>query len=334
MGNGDNSIKGNILEVAPEWADDVRRSMDWIDQWYAKRKNYKQEEGLGLVSLADMYNVKSKLAHAWVCANQGGAECIKQALQRGDLSLWAPEVILADYGLTPDGQVFDDTLFHKKFVLQDLTAGRFFPIFNVPVVMINTDLIHQKQAEGIPVYIEDTLIHELTHGLERFVDERAIDKIIDQVDYYLNSGTEVYARLNVVRAHFQLDPTKAVTLNDVKAMRQQLEEQRKAYLDKRVELDPKKSFKEGKLDAAVFDRLPKILVVEKILSRYSDDELLMLFNETAMRRELDDLDQEHALALNHNADKSRDIKGGLGVSRKDNLSQVNRPVHSGTTRHC
>ena len=232
MGNGDNSIKGNILEVVPEWADDVRRSMDWIDQWYAKRKNYKQEEGLGLVSRADMYNVKSKLAHAWVCANQGGAECIKQALERGDLSLWAPEVILADYGLTPDGQVFDDTLFHKKFVLQDLTAGRFYPIFNVPVVMINTDLIHQKQAEGIPVYIEDTLIHELTHGLERFVDERTIDKIIDQVDYYLDSGTEVYARLNVVRAHFQLDPTKAVTLNDVKAMRQQLEEQRKAYLDK------------------------------------------------------------------------------------------------------
>ena len=144
----------------------------------------------------------------------------------------------------------------------------------------------------------------------------------------------MYARLNVVRAHFQLDPTKAVTLNDVKAMRQQLEEQRKAYLDKRVELDPKKSFKEGKLDAAVFDRLPKILVVEKILSRYSDDELLMLFNETAMRRELDDLDQEHTLALNHNADKSRDIKSGLGVSRKDNLSQVNRPVHSGTTLRC
>lgn len=334
MGEVDKSIKGNFCEVAPEWVGEVHRSMDWINQWYAQRMNYQHEEGLGLVGRADMYNIKSKLAKTWVCANQGGADCIKQALQRGELSLWASEDVLAKYGLTPDGQVFDDVLFNERFVLQDLTAGRSYPIFDVPVVMINTDLIHQEQAEGLPVYVGDTLIHELTHGLERSVDERMINQFIDPVDSYLDSGTEVYARLNVVRAHFQLDPTKVITLDAIKAMRQQMEEQRKAFLDKRGELDPEKSFKEGKLDASVFNRLPKVLVVEKILSRYSDEELLMLFNETALHRNPEELDREHALALDQNAEKRLDMKGGLGITQKEYLAQENKHMQSGSIRRC
>ncbi len=332
--NRDNTIKGNFCEVAPEWAGDLHRSMEWLSHWYSQRTNYKLGEGLGIVGKVDVYNVKAKLSKTWVCANKGGAACIRQALQQGELSTLASEEELADYGLSPDGQVVDESQFNKLFVLSDEVAGRFIPIFDVPVVIINTDLIHQKQAEGLPIYAGDTLIHELTHGLERTADERIAEKMINQKDAYLDAGDEVYARLNEVRAHYQLDPTKAVTLDDIQSMRQRMQVEKQAFLNKRSELDRDKAHMKGALVPELFNALPKILVVDKVLSRYSDEELLKLFNETAMLPTRDMLDEEHALALDQEPERGLDRQMQLEATQREGMTQGLRATQNVSPRRC
>lgn len=332
MGNGDNSIKGNILEVVPEWADEVRCSMDWIRQWYTGRMNYRLDGGLGLVERDDVYVTNYKISQTWVCANQGGADCIKKALQLGELSLWASDDALASYGLSKDGHVVNEALFNDRFTLKDGTFGCYYRLFDAPVVIINTELIRQGQAEGLPFYLQDTLIHELTHGLERTEDEKVAGALVRMEDSYLDTGAEVYARLNEIRAYLKLDPAKAVTLDEIARMRQFVSMKRQSYQLKLLELDKDKSYKQGKLDPSIFNKLPQFPLIDRMLSRYTDEELMMLFNETAMRRDLDDLDQEHTLALDQNAEKCLDTKLGLNIARKESIAQINRPIQNGSIR--
>lgn len=213
-------------------------------------------------------------------------------------------------------------------------AGRFIPIFDVSVVIINTDLIHLKQAEGLPIYAGDTLIHELTHGLERTADERIAEKMINQKDAYLDAGDEVYARLNEVRAHYQLDPTKAVTLDDIQSMRQRMQVEKQAFLNKRSELDRDKAHMKGALVPELFNALPKILVVDKVLSRYSDEELLKLFNETAMLPTRDMLDEEHALALDQEPERGLDRQMQLEATQREGMTQGLRATQNVSPRRC
>ena len=328
------AIKGNFCEVAPEWKEKLLRSMEWIQRWYAGRMDYRSAEGLGIVSRADVYRAKDRLQKAWICANKGGAACIREALLRGELSLRASEEELAAYGLSPDGQVVDEAAFNKMFVLGEHVMGRCYPIFNAAVVFINTELFHQKQAEGLPMFVQDTLIHELTHGLERSFDERYAGRLVKEEDPYLDSGAEVYARLNEVRAHFQLDPSQAVTLETIQEMRRRTQLEKSAFKAKLAEVDRDKSAQRGALDPALFDRLPKVLVVDKVLSRYSDEELLMLLNETAMTNDPGELDREHAMALGQDAATQPDKGLGLVASREAHLSMADRPIRNGASRSC
>ena len=332
MENGNQEIRGNFCEVEPEWKEKVHRSIAWVRDWYTERAKYKQKEGFSLVGKADILRVNLRMAKTWVCANQGGAECIKEALRQGELSVMASNDKLAACGLSPKGKIVDEALFDKVFTLGDDTMGSYYPIFNAPVVIINTRLFHQRQAEGYPVFVEDTLIHELTHGLERTVDERTAGAMVNQVDSYLDSGAEIYARLNEVRAHYRIDPTKMVTLDDITKMRQTAKEQIEAYNKALSELDKDKTHEKGSLDSTLFKELPKIIVIDKVLSRYSDDELIILFNETSMIRKPDDLNREHALAMDQDAGKRPDKRLGFGSSVKESLSRENQLSRTGYLR--
>lgn len=176
---------------------------------------------------------------------------------------------LAAFSLSPEGKIVDEALFDKEFTLTDNIMGRYYPMFNAPVVIINTELFHQRQAEGLPVFVGDTLIHELTHGLERTVDERIAGEMVKQVDSYLDSGVEIYARLNEVRAHYNIYPTRMVTLEDITNMRQTAKEEKEAYMKALSELDTDRKYQKGSLDTTLFKELPKILVVDKVLSHAS-----------------------------------------------------------------
>ena len=327
-----NDIKGNFCEVAPEWAADVRWSMDWLRIWYAQRMHYRQHEGIGLVNLSDVYVISSKLERTWVCANQGGAACIQQALQRGELSVLADDESLAAHGLSPDGRVVDEALFNESFTLDDDISGCYYALFDAPVVLINTEALKHNQAEGLPLYVKDTLIHELTHGLELGRDEQVAAHIVKQEDEYLDAGEEVYARLNQVRAHFELKPFEQVSLEDIKSMRESVQKQKWEYMTKLSELDKDRSYKRGELDPEIFKALPKIMIFDRVLSRYSDEQLQRLFNETARVPEREGLDEEHALALDREPAKGNDAQLGLGFAPRVVLDQGLGAARGGSVR--
>ena len=112
MSNEENSIKGNIIEVVPEWADVVRRSMECIFQWFAQRTN-----NLPL------------LANSWFFANQWATASVRVVWQRGGLSLLAAGISLAHYGLILGGQVLDETLFYHNLARGNRIVGNSYPFF-------------------------------------------------------------------------------------------------------------------------------------------------------------------------------------------------------------
>lgn len=93
---------------------------------------------------------------------------------------------------------------------------------------------------------DSTLLHEQSHASIATPQENRIDQIItNKVDNYLDSPTEIYSRLNQLRKYYNFDPNK---------------------------LWDKKSIKELKRkNGPTFN----------ILDRYSDEELIRLFNEVA-----------------------------------------------------
>ena len=116
MSNGENSIKGNIFEVVPEWADEVRRSMECIFQWFVPRTNN-----------------QPLLANSLVFANQWATASVRVVWQRGGLSLLAVGISLAHYGLTPGWQVLYETLFYHKIARRNRIVGNSYPLFSVMV---------------------------------------------------------------------------------------------------------------------------------------------------------------------------------------------------------
>ena len=112
MSDEENSIKGNIFEVVPEWADVVRRSMECIFQWFAQRTNN-----------------QPLLANSWVFANQWATASVRVVWQRGGLSLLAAGISLAHHGLTPGGQVLDETLFYHNLARRNRIVGNSYPFF-------------------------------------------------------------------------------------------------------------------------------------------------------------------------------------------------------------
>lgn len=93
---------------------------------------------------------------------------------------------------------------------------------------------------------DSTLLHEQSHASIATPQENRIDQIItNKLDNYLDSPTEIYSRLNQLRKYYNFDPNK---------------------------LWDKKSIRELKRkNGPTFN----------ILDRYSDEELIRLFNEVA-----------------------------------------------------
>ena len=93
---------------------------------------------------------------------------------------------------------------------------------------------------------DSTLLHEQSHASIATPQENRIDQIItNKVDNYLDSPTEIYSRLNQLRKYYNFDPNKLWDKKDIRELKRK--------------------------NGPTFD----------ILDRYSDEELIRLFNEVA-----------------------------------------------------
>ena len=93
---------------------------------------------------------------------------------------------------------------------------------------------------------DSTLLHEQSHASIATPQENRIDQIItNKLDNYLDSPTEIYSRLNQLRKYYNFDPNKLWDKKDIKELKRK--------------------------NGPTFD----------ILDRYSDEELIRLFNEVA-----------------------------------------------------
>lgn len=93
---------------------------------------------------------------------------------------------------------------------------------------------------------DSTLLHEQSHASIATPQENRIDQIItNKLDNYLDSPTEIYSRLNQLRKYYNFDPNKLWDKKDIRELKRK--------------------------NGPTFD----------ILDRYSDEELIRLFNEVA-----------------------------------------------------
>lgn len=290
------TIQGNLLDVAPEWTSQVQQSMNWIRQWYAGRVDHDYDPLIEASSFdwKDYQAAMQKLDHVWLCAEPGGIAFLEKAMQEGRLRLEAPVSVLEDYGLRSDGTVIDRDRFEAAFALDERTGGVTIPIFQDPVIILHVDQIKQDQQHGMPVYVEDLLVHELTHGLCLHHAEMMAGLGSANQDAYWDSGVEVYARLNELRAHFGLDPTKQITADDVARLRRQYKGEMADFLQHRSELDPSGSYARGGMELKLHDQLPRVFSASDLFNQYTDQELVRLLNSVTQRRPLDDLDREHS----------------------------------------
>lgn len=295
MNPQESTIRGNLLLVAPEWQEQVQQSMNWIRQWYAGRIDYDYDPLIEASSFdqQDYQNVKQRLDHVWLCAEPGGMAYLEKAMQEGRIKLEAPASVLAHYGLRSDGTVVDRERFEGAFRLGENCAGVSFPIFQDPVVLLNASQIKMDQQRGMPLFVENILIHELTHSLSLTHAEKMAGLGSASMDDYWDSGEEVYARLNEFRSHFGLDPAKQLTVEEVAQLRRQHMGEMGRFLEQRKALDPTGRFAKGELQPQVHDRLPRVLSAGDLFAHYTDAELVRLLNAVAFRRPLDDLDREH-----------------------------------------
>lgn len=100
----------------------------------------------------------------------------------------------------------------------------------------------------------DSAVHETAHGLgrgkpqEKVIQNRKIRPVSGTVDPYLDSATEIYSRLQEFRNDRKVDPLKIITKEDIDTW--------------------KKDTKSPDYD---------------LLNRYSDEDLLFLFNDVAQK---------------------------------------------------
>jgi len=301
-------LTGEGVELSEEQKGKVTEGVDWLKSWVSKRyenghfidridsdrsdAEVEADEATGKLKYQETMQ-KLDEVNVCVCKDEAAVfDYIKKGIREGTLHLTS--------GLEPYGG--DANRAAEEYKAETNCGDEFLGVrcFDLvePIVFVTEEAVERGLTASV-------VAHETTHLIELkdsevkadpgkfeegsgfYFETSGGDYLLNEnmeADEYWDSGMEIYARLMQMRKDMKIDPDKAYTVEDVAKLREKSEKDVADYKAK-LGLDPEKKYTGKEIQAAQkahpeAGELPES-VVYKIFSRYTDEQISFLLNETA-----------------------------------------------------
>lgn len=264
-------------------ANEVEKGIDWLQNWYATRKDMKSPDGRPFLTDAEYRNIEHTLKNLKVTLTNDIKTNLRKQIQNGIIKFKSSK---AKYKAIMAADQVD-----RSVGLSVLSSTEPHVFIN-PKELLYSNLHWEESKMGtISGPLSKAVIHEATHAATY---SRRHESVVDQIanadkrnkDPYFDMPSEIYACLNELRYAMGKEPTHIFTLEEVKEFRAKLEHNLEDYR-KEVTSVGRKNFKNEQqlpLQDKAFDH--------HIFSRYTDEQILHLLNDVVIN-ERPDLDEEH-----------------------------------------
>lgn len=250
----------------------INEGVEWVRNWYQKR----HEAGLFLDGAdigADVEEYKTameNLDRLQIVATKDMYGTLEKMILEGKLHL--KDEVIAQFDGDEKQAIAGMLLVNEKKKNDPRyakAAGLSFSYVKEKVLLLNVPLIDKEAQNVYAPSLSSAVAHEVTHTLGLQINEMMTAQLLEngalregiEPDAYLDNPKEVYARVKELCKSLKLDPTKEVTEDDVRKMREACEKRRAEY-EKNGGAVPKD------LDNHLFDR-------------YTDEKVMELINYTA-----------------------------------------------------
>ena len=270
---------------------DIQNAIKWVRSWYDKRYQQKDTKGMPYLTDTEYALIQNRLDDIEVIVSKYPLLTLYQEVIEGRLHLRKS---------LPDGYALTETETKALMDFSKDMIGMYSPLLREPAIFLNPEELlnsnlHWTQNEGNTIHgsLAKSVVHEATHAATSgFLNiDQTISNITGQnnngqsVDYY-DLPVEIYARISELRFMINADPSHVFTIDEIKELRKKAEKDQKLY-SKEIKAIGKKNISD-------LQQLPlngKILD-HQIFTRYTDEQIMHLLNDTACRMSKD-LDEEH-----------------------------------------
>lgn len=278
-------------KLSESQAKDIQRALDWVRSWYEGRYKRKDANGKPYLSGTEYALIQNRLDNLKVIISKYPLLTLYQDVL--DSKLHFHKSLPADYELTEK----------EANALKELSKGMigmYSPLLREPAVFLNPEELldsnlHWVKNEGNTIHgsLAKAAVHEITHAAttgftrqEDAVKHSIKSPSFQQSNEYYDLPVEVYARIAELRYNLNADPSHVFTIEEIRQFRNKAEKDHKQYTKDIKSVGKKKiqTLEQLPLDGKLLDH--------QLFSRYSDEEIMHLLNDTACR-ELQDLDREH-----------------------------------------
>lgn len=301
----------------------ILKAIDWVQQWYTERSKLLRLDGFPYLTENEAQLIQNRFSELKVILSEHPYLELYQEVLAGRLHLRTslPE----SYQLTP-AEVKKLKQASKSMV------GFYSPSLKEPNVFLNpTELLdanlhwEKSQSGTVNGSLSKAAVHEITHAVTAGMrNELVVEGSLSQLtvctrDDYWDHPSEIYARIAELRYNLNVEPGHVFTEQEVRKIRARCEQDLKQYKQEVKEIGKKqiKSLNQLPLDGKLIDH--------QLFIRYSDNEIMHLLNDTALR-DSRELDREHQSGIN--IDKP--VLSQLEVSRLSVEPRLKRNV--GTLR--
>lgn len=265
------------INITPEQTEEIKEGVDWLKNWLTERnkagKFADEEKG-------KFDECMNKLENVTIRISNNHHQQLMEELRAGTLHL--TEEAIETYGKGDEQKAIENfEQYHLESLSGKNIAGQWVQEIAEPTVFVNLNL-----CTDVEHGLSSIVTHETTHllsidksetistanilgdneGLFFEKGDTAYIKENIRKDDYWDSGNEIYARIMQMRTDLGLDPNKIYTPEDVAKIREQALKAQEKY-EQDLKTNP--------------DTLRPKEIPTKIISRYTDEQISFLLNETA-----------------------------------------------------
>lgn len=315
--------ESTIIEAGVTLTDAQKQSIsdgvDWVKNWYQKRhKAGMFLDGADIGADVEEYKTAMEnLGNLQIVATKDMYGTLEKMILEGKIHL--KDEVIAQFGGDEKQAIAAMLLVNEKKKNDpryEKAAGLSFSYVKEKVLFLNVPLIDKEAQNVYAPSLSSAVAHEVTHTLGLQINEMMTAQLLENGGLregvaphaYLDNPKEVYARIKELCKNFDIDPTKEITLDEVKKIREECEKKRTDY-EKNGGNAPKK------LDNHLFDR-------------YTDDKIVELINYTALNDAIffDDYKAFRSaakadLALSRHKISAAEKAANKGVAKEENVAQ-------------